>query len=376
MKNFRNCLNSISFKLIAFLFLGSFLSMSALAINYKAYRTNTAPVIDGVGDEYCWSRAQWALINQPFDGLALPDSSDFYGRYKAVWTSSRLYILMEITDDKLVDNRVNPSDNYWEDDVTEFFIDEDHTPQGHECGADAFNAFAYHIAAVARDKNNYANGSIVSFDSPDAINHVVDLGSDCNTGKALNLDDHVKVKISKNGNKYTWELEFKIYDKNYNQNSLTNTPVTLTANKVMGFAIAYCDDDNGKRENMIGTVPNHNDYSGKYPFYRFTNEFGTLTLNDSVLTPTEVINKKLTLLKTVLSPNPVGNTLHIKIADNYNQFSPISPIRIINMTGQTVLTQIIEDSNLSIDVSQLTTGTYILETILSGKLYQQKFMKE
>ena len=376
MQNLRNCLHSLSFKLITIVFLATFHSLSALAINYKAYRTDNAPVIDGVGDEYCWNRAQWALINQPFDGMALPDSSNFYGRYKVVWTSSRVYILMEVTDNKLVDNRVNPSDNYWEDDLTEFFIDEDHTAQGHECGADAFKAFAYHIAAVARDKNNYANGSIVSLDSPDAIHHVIDMGSDCNTGKALNLDDHVKVKIVKNGNKYTWELEFKIYDKSYNQNSLTNTPVALTDNKVMGFAIAYCDDDNGKRENMIGTVPNHNDYSGKYPFYKFTNEFGTLTLNDSVLSPTAVINKKLTPLKTVLSPNPVGNTLNIKIIDNYNQFSPISPIRIINMTGQTVLTQIIEDSNASIDVSQLTTGIYILETILSGKPYQQKFIKE
>lgn len=376
MQNLRNCLNSLYFKLIVFLFLVSFISLSALAINYKAYKTDKTPVIDGVGDEYCWSRAQWALINQPFDGLALPDSSDFYGRYKAVWTSSRLYILMEITDDKLVDNRVNPSDNYWEDDLTEFFIDEDHTTQGHECGADAFNAFAYHIAAIARDKNNYTNGSIVSFDSPDAIHHVIDLGSDCNTGKALNLDDHVNVKIVKNGNKYTWELEFKIFDKSYNQNSLTNTPFTLTANKVMGFAIAYCDDDNGKRENMIGTVPNHNDYSGKYPFYRFTNEFGTLTLNDSILTPTEVMNKKLTPSNSVLSPNPVGNTLNINIKDNYNQFSHSGPIRIINMTGQTVLTQIIKDTNPSIDVSQLTTGIYILETTISGKLHQQKFIKE
>ena len=88
------------------------------------------------------------------------------------------------------------------------------------------------------------------------------------------------------------------------------------------------------------------------------------------------MNKKLTPLKTVLSPNPVGNTLNIKIIDNDNQFSPISPIRIINMTGQTVLIQIIEDSNPSIDVSRLSTGIYILETILSGKPYQQKFIKE
>lgn len=86
----------------------------------------------------------------------------------------------------------------------------------------------------------------------------------------------------KNGNKYTWEMEFKVFDKSYNQNSSKNIPVTLTPNKVMGFAIAYCDDDSGVRDNMIGTVAEHFDYGGRYPFFRFTNEFDTLALNNAV----------------------------------------------------------------------------------------------
>jgi hypothetical protein len=355
---------------ITFILLLSLNLPVAFSQNYTAYRTETVPVIDGIGNEICWKTASWALINQPFDGKALPDSSDFYGRYKAVWNESRLYILMEITDDKLVDNRANPTDNYWEDDCTEFFIDEDHLPQGHECGTDAFKAFAYHIAAVSRDKNNYSNGSILSNELPDAINHVVDLGADCATTKALNLDDHVKVKITKDGNKYIWELEFKVFDKNYVQNSSSNTPVILTANKVMGFAIAYCDDDSGKRDNMIGTVPNHNDYSGKYPFYRFTNDFGTLTLNDAVLIPTavEILSEKP--FSTVFWPNPVGNTLQIQTK------SAISTIRIINLAGQTVLMQKTEKSDTSIDVHFLAPGVYLLETNESGVQYQQKFIKE
>jgi hypothetical protein len=363
MINFKN--NTITLILLLALNL-----QVAFSQNYTAYRTETVPVIDGIGNEICWKTASWTLINQPFDGKALPDSSDFYGRYKAVWNEYRLYILMEITDDKLVDNRANPSDNYWEDDCTEFFIDEDYLAQGHECGVDAFKAFAYHIAAVARDKNNYATGSILSYDSPDAINHVIDLGSDCNTGKALNLDDHVKVKMKKDGNKYTWELEFKVFDKNYVQNSSSNNPVALTANKVMGFAIAYCDDDSGKRDNMIGTVPNHNDYSGKYPFYRFTNDFGTLTLNDSVLTPTSnpSLNQKQT--STSLWPNPVGNILQIQTN------SDICTIRIINLAGQTVLLQKTEKSQTAIDVQSLVSGVYLLETNESGVLHQQKFIKE
>ena len=358
---------------MAFVFLLASNASIAFSVNYIAYRTEAAPLIDGLGNENCWNTAKWELINQPFDGKALPDSSDFYGRYKIVWNATRLYILMEITDDKLVDNRIHPSDNYWEDDLIEFFIDEDHLPQGHECGADAFKAFAYHIAAVARDKNNYINGSILSCDSPDAIHHVIDLGFDCNTGKALNLDDHVKVKMTKTGNKYTWELEFKIYDKNYNQNSLTNTPVTLTANKVMGFAIAYCDDDNGKRENMIGTVPNHNDYSGKYPFYRFTNEFGTLTLNDSVITSAALPISATIVQTPKIWPNPIENTLNI--AQN-NDNNPISNIRIINMAGQVVLSKTISKTSASVDVNKLHSGIYVLETTISDVKYFQKFNKK
>jgi hypothetical protein len=353
----------------AFLISGA---LNTFGIDYTAYRAEETPVIDGLANEVCWDKASWAYINQPFDGKVLPDSVDYYGRYKAVWTPSRLYVLMEITDDKLVDNRVNPSDNYWEDDCAEFFIDEDNTPQGHECGADAFNAFAYHIAAVARDKNNYTNGSIVSFDSPDAINHVIDLGADCNTGKALNLDDHVVTKITKNGNKYTWEMEFKIFDNNYNQTSTTNTPVLLTANKVMGFAIAYCDDDNGKRENMVGTIPNHNDYSGKYPFYRFTNEFGTITLNDTILsTASEVWLNSAP--RIIISPNPATSTLNVSLIDNQ---WPSTNFRIINLLGQTVFAQKTSENSTKINVSGLNQGMYILEVSNSGGKILQKFLKK
>jgi len=347
-------------------------SLNAFGTNYTAYRVEKAPVIDGIASEDYWSKASWAYINQPFDGKSLPDSADYYGRYKAVWTPSRIYVLMEITDDKLVDNRIHPSDNYWEDDCAEFFIDENYTLQGHECGADAFNAFAYHIAAVSRDKNNYTNGSIVSFDSPDAIHHVIDLGTDCNTGKALNLDDHVVTKITKNGNKYTWELEFKIFDKNYNQNSTSNTPVVLTPNKILGFAIAYCDDDSGKRDNMVGNVPNHNDYSGKYPFYRFTNEFGSLTLNDTILSGASEI-KMNSSPKVTISPNPVTSTLNVTLNDYKWQSTSL---KIINHLGQTVIFQKTEEERTQINVSGLNQGMYILVVSNTGGKFLQKFIKE
>lgn len=365
---------SIPFSYIAILYalFSIVFSFDAYSFNYKAYRTETAPVIDGVGNEYCWEAASWALINQPFDGKAsIPDSTDFYGRYKIVWDASRVYVLMEITDDKLVDNRVNPTNTYWDDDCAEFFFDEDNTPEGHECGGSAFNAFAYHIAAVARDKNNYTNGGILSFDSPNAINHVIDLGLDCNTNNAINLDNHVNVKIVKNGNKYIWELEFKVFDKKYNQNTSSNLPVILSPNKVMGFAIAYCDDDSGVRDNMIGSIPNHNDYGGPYPFYRFTNDYGTLTLNDSVLNSNTAIKPINFQSGNFLWPNPVKNILNIKI-DNQN----FNKVEILNLSGITVLSDKFDSDNAKVDVSYLASQTYIMQISGSKSLCKQLFIKE
>lgn len=343
-----------------------------LSVNYTAYRTETPPVIDGVGNDNCWVNAVWAHINQPIDGKSLPDSIDFYGRYKVAWDASRVYVLMEITDDKLNDYRVNPKDNYWQDDCAEFFIDEDHVPEEHVCGATAFNAFAYHIAAVARNKTSYSNGEIVAHDAPNAIQHVIDLGEDCDTGDALNLDDHVMVKISKNGNKYTWELEFKIFDKKYNQSRSDNTPVTLVPNKILGFAIAYCDDDSGERDNMIGTVPNHNDYSGPYPFYWFTNDYGTITLNDSVLVPSTALPSTIITDNILMWPNPVTNILHVKSDYTAQQFDKIE---ILNLSGAVILSRKFENNNATIDVSSYPPGVYTAQISNEEYVYKQLIIK-
>lgn len=341
------------------------------AESYQAPKVESIPIIDGIGDEKSWSNAPWAYIDQPYDGLELPDSADFFGRYKVTWSDSRLYILMEITDDKLVDDRTNPTSSYWDDDCTEFFIDEDYSSQAHECGATAYNAFAYHIAAVPRDINNYKNGSKMSFDSPDGINHVIDLGSDCNTNNAMNFDDHVNVKIKKNGNKYTWELEFKIFDKSYNENSVSNTPVGLSANKVMGFAIAYCDDDDGQRDNMIGDIPDHYDYNGPYPFYRFTNEFGKLTLVDTI-TSSKSLNQDSGNNSGLFWPNPVGNSLNIRMhSDNEKNAS----VNIFNLSGQLLLHENLGQKKQKINVSKLSPGTYIIELCYAETNYKQKFIK-
>ena len=141
----------------------------------------------------------------------------------------------------------------------------------------------------------------------------------------------------------------------------------------MGFAIAYCDDDSGVRDHMVGTIPNHNDYSGPYPFYRFTNEFGTLTLNDSVLISTTAIHSLPSLRSDLMWPNPVLNTLNIKTENIDKQFDHI---KIINLSGTTILVGKFDTTTTKIDVSYFPSGIYMLEISSSKGLVKQLFIKE
>jgi hypothetical protein len=195
-------------------------------VNYRAPRAATAPVIDGVGSEDCWQQAVWA----PIDHLWLftpPSVDDFSGRYKMIWTPDSLYYLVEITDNVLNDYWGNPLQNYYMDDCLEFFIDEDHSGGFHyRFPSEYYNAFAYHIS--------------IFYD-------VVDTEGLYN--------DHIHIlRTNPEANKYIWEAAVVIYDSSFVYGG-SNTPVTLTAGKEMGFAIAYCDNDGGdNRESFIGSI--------------------------------------------------------------------------------------------------------------------------
>lgn len=64
------------------------------------------------------------------------------------------------------------------------------------------------------------------------------------------------------------------------------------------------------------------------------------------------------------SPNPANQVIYIQIGDNTNQNTPV---KIIDLTGKTVLNQNIEGAFATIDVNELNTGIYFLQ-IGNGKL--------
>jgi hypothetical protein len=193
---------------------------------YRAPLAAVAPVIDGVADDGAWADAAWHAIDQRWLGPEY-SAEDFQGRFKVVWTPERIYILGEFVDDILFDSHRDPLVQYWDDDCLEIFIDEDHSGGNHQFN---HNAFAYHM----------------SLD-----NKAIDIGTD---ERARDYSHHVESRWQQTGNKLVWELAIRIYDDSYIDDSAANEPVELSAGKIMGLMVAYCDNDGSElRENFIGS---------------------------------------------------------------------------------------------------------------------------
>jgi hypothetical protein len=193
---------------------------------YRAPRAASAPVVDGVASEPAWDAARW----QPIDKLWLgPDyaASDFRGRFKVMWTPERLYLLVEIVDDILFDSHRDPLVQYWDDDCLEIFVDEDFSGGEHQFN---HNAFAYHL----------------SLD-----NQAIDIGTD---RAARRYTDHVESRWRQDADRIAWEVSLALHSDTYVDGSADNRPVPLSAGKVIGLMLAWCDNDGSElRENFVGS---------------------------------------------------------------------------------------------------------------------------
>ena len=193
---------------------------------YLAPMADSALQIDGVADEAIWAQARWQELTQRWLGPEYTPE-DFQGRYKVVWTTDRIYLLAEITDDILIDTHRDPLVQYWDDDCLEIFLDEDFSGGEHQYN---HNAFAYHM----------------SLD-----NQAIDIGTD---QQARSYSHHVTSRWQQQGDIIVWELAIDIYTDAYEDDSDTNQPISLSAGKVMGLMVAYCDNDGSElRENFIGS---------------------------------------------------------------------------------------------------------------------------
>ena len=218
---------------------------------HSVQKANEVMLIDGLTNESVWKNAKWLPINQVWLGNPV-ESNDFNGHYKLTWSEEALYVLVEIKDDILRDKFQNPLERWWDEDCVEIFIDEDNSGGNHQFN---HNAFAYHI---------------------DTKGNVVDIIAE-NTPKLFN--DHVQSKMVISGeNTYRWEFKISLFSDDFEYGK-PNQKVELSVNKKIGFAIAYCDNDNSEhRENFIGSVVVEG--NDKDRGWIDANIFGTIELED------------------------------------------------------------------------------------------------
>tara|TARA_B110000881_G_scaffold152991_1_gene135909 strand:+ start:24 stop:782 length:759 start_codon:yes stop_codon:yes gene_type:complete len=232
-------------------------------IAIEANKADKEIIIDGE-IEAAWSKSTWYPIDKLILG-ALPKANDFSGRFKMLWDKDYLYLHAEITDDVLFDQHALPLSLYWDDDSLEVFIDEDNSGGNHQFN---YNAFAYHIAL---DKQ------------------VVDIGRNNKDGSVnfVLLNDHI-TSVWKRSNvppyNVIWELAIKVFDDQFDDEKHKNTlsPVKLTKGKVLGFMVAYCDNDGSlERESFIGSTEISPVNGDKNIGYITADVFDQLTLVDN-----------------------------------------------------------------------------------------------
>ncbi|HEY0091803.1 MAG TPA: SBBP repeat-containing protein [Flavobacterium sp.] len=104
------------------------------------------------------------------------------------------------------------------------------------------------------------------------------------------------------------------------------------------------------------------------PFTLNTNgvhDIFTAKLNFGSLTNPDFTGSQFTI-----SPNPA------KLQLNINSYSIVDAVAIYNMLGQQVMAFDLAASNISLDVSMLPSGIYMVETTSNGKTGTKKFVKD
>ncbi|AGC77645.1 CHU large protein [Nonlabens dokdonensis DSW-6] len=199
--------------------------------DFTAPFTSIPVQIDGCGKDQIWEASSWYGMNYLWMGEKV-NTTDYQGKFKLAWDENYLYLLVMVEDDTLHPTLQDGIENYWKGDYVEVFIDEDKSGGDHK-----FNhqAFAYHISTEG---------------------HAIDQSTQ---QKPIFLDDHINVSRAQKGNTYLWEIAIQLYDKDFDDQDLSNNePIKLTAQKEIGFSIAYGDNDgNNLRENFMGSKKNH-----------------------------------------------------------------------------------------------------------------------
>jgi len=309
---------------------------------YTLY-TATPVVVDGSDADAVWGKSDWHDMKQVWLGNAMEDG-DFIGKYKTAWDKDYLYVLVEVVDDSLSDDHKDPLTNYWDDDCVEIFIDEDHSRGNHQYNN---NAFAYHCSTF--------------YD-------VID-GAGAN-GATINCKNNITMVMDTIGeHTYRWEFALKMYNKSFSYNNPDPSRVYLSPKKLMGFSIAYCDnDETTSRENFIGSVvmpAGHENDS-----YINADYFGTMLLVDpgSQYVSSVLIQKPEKRFS--IYPNPAVDELQI----SYNgAISSEINLELLSVEGKLIRNSSITSQLQTVSLDGIAKGLYMVR-LTTGNYSQSEMI--
>ncbi len=372
----------------------------------RVQQVTVIPIINGIGNDEVWNfeGVAWQSIDQvwmPWKGTA-PASSDFSGKYKAVWNeeSNMLYFLVDIIDDSFIDGynfASNGPFGYPNYDVVEIFIDENRSKGSHifDNGAEnAQNALSYHINVNA------------PFDGETTTDFTVeDLdGKDWGSSWVVNYASHFPgFAMRKSGNNFVYEFSLKVYNDSYptqQKNGSTATDiekarVTITSGKIMGMTMAYCDNDvnDGKRDHFFGSTPGK-EYTANFGFsgtqnsistengqkifntcWMSANDYGVVKLMKAGITSVyedNISNNQ----RVTINPTQVTDEINISILSGNTGKVDVA---VYNLTGIKVVGfSDVKNSTIyagSFNVQGLKKGIYLIKVSANNSTSVQKIIK-
>ena len=274
--------------------------------------TDASITIDGQIDAAYDQADIYELLNEVQPGIT--NAEDFSANWRALWDPNGLYFIVEVTDDVLI----NDSDNWYEDDGVEIYID------------------ARNEKSTTYDSNGHQI--------------VVEYGSDTIYDTKNHLGPGARSAIQLTDGGYTVEayIPWSALD------------INPTSGTFIGLDVHGIDDDAGEGGNdgklaWFATI----DESFKNPSL-----FGTALLGDIISTglrPALQLGDWLSV-----SPNPTSGNLRY----NFGSFRTAT-LQVHDFHGRLLESRTVNGSSGELELSQLPNGVYLL-TVTDGREYARQ----
>jgi hypothetical protein len=151
--------------------------------------------------------------------------------------------------------------------------------------------------------------------------------------------------------------------------AITDTGLAVYSGTCGSLALVSCDDDGGTGAFSLVSLTSRT--PGEVLLVRVW-EFGGGTEGTFKVSAYDasLSNEEFDNTNFLAYPNPVRDVL------NVNYSSEISAVRVLNLLGQEVISQEVNTTSAQIDMSQLSTGTYIVNVTVGDTIKVIKVVKQ